>query len=72
MKDKNYHLSGCIGFEVSVVSMENVQGGIKLFIVGLSGKIDNRNVSKIKFEIEKNRTITRGSSAHPLISFRQW
>lgn len=58
MQGKNYHLSGCIEFEVAVVNMENAQGGIKLFVVGLSGKVDTQCVSKIKFKVEKDRPRT--------------
>ncbi len=30
LKDKNHHLSGCIEFEVAVVTMQKAQGGVQV------------------------------------------
>ena len=56
MKGKKYRLKDAIEFEVAVVNLKKAEGGIKLHVVGASGKHGKENVTKIKFKIEKDRT----------------
>jgi hypothetical protein len=55
MKNKGYHIKGCIDFDVAVVNMEKGQGGIKLYVMTLTGKRESENVTKIKFSLEKDK-----------------
>jgi hypothetical protein len=52
---EGYTLTGDIEFEVAVVNMENVEGGIKLYVVKLGGKHGEENVTKIKFKVGKGK-----------------
>lgn len=56
LKNKGYHISGAIEFEVAVVNMAKAEGGIKLYVVKAEGKHTSENVSKIKFKVEKTKT----------------
>jgi hypothetical protein len=55
LKNRDYVLSGDIEFEVAVVNVKKVGGGIKLFVADASGKYGEEDVSKIKFKIRKRR-----------------
>ena len=50
-KNKQYVLSGNIKFEVAVVTVKKGEGGLKLYVVGVSGKKSEKSVSKITFEV---------------------
>ena len=50
-KSKEYVLSGNIKFEVAVVTVKQGEGGLKLYVVGVSGKTSKESVSKITFEV---------------------
>lgn len=52
LKDE-YILKGDIEFDVAVVNMENVGGGVKLYVVKLGGEHSKENVTKIKFKVGK-------------------
>lgn len=50
-KNKQYVLSGNIKFEVAVVTVKKGEGGLKLYVVDISGKRSKESVSKITFEV---------------------
>jgi len=54
LKDRKYRLSKSIDFEVAVVNLKKAEGGLKLLVVGASGKYAKENITKIKFQIEKD------------------
>jgi len=56
LEGKKYRLSGSIEFEVAVVNVKKKEGGVKLYVVGASGKYGKEELTKIKFKIEKDRT----------------
>lgn len=55
LKGKKYRLSGCVEFEIAVVTVKKGEGGLRLFVVDASGKYEKENVSKIRFKIEEDR-----------------
>lgn len=56
LQKTGYGITGDIEFNVAVVNMEKVGGGIKLFVVRLAGDQGKENVTKIKFKVCKNRS----------------
>ncbi len=50
-KSKEYVLNGSIKFEVAVLTAKKGEGGLKLFVVDLSGKKSKESTSKITFEV---------------------
>lgn len=53
LKGKKYRLSDNIEFEVAVVNLKKAEGGVKLYVVGASGKYGKEELTKIKFKIGK-------------------
>jgi len=56
LKGRKYKLSKSIDFEVAVVNLKKAEGGLKLLVVGASGKYAKENITKIKFQIVKDRS----------------
>ena len=54
---EGYGLRGDIEFDVAVVNMENVGGGVKLYVVRLGKEQGKENVTKIKFKIGKDKEL---------------
>ena len=54
-KDKGHHLKGSILFDVAVVNLEKAEGGLRLYVVKAEGKYASECITKIRFEIEKDR-----------------
>jgi len=52
-KKGKYLIDGGIEFEVAVVNVKKGEGGIKLLVVNVGGKINKENISKIKFKIKE-------------------
>jgi hypothetical protein len=52
-KSKEYILNGSIKFEVAVLTVKKGEGGLKLFVVDLSGKASKESASKITFEVKQ-------------------
>jgi len=52
-KKGKYLIDGSIEFEVAVVNVKKGEGGIKLLVVNVGGKINKENISKIKFKIKE-------------------
>ena len=50
---KGYSLQGDIEFDVAVVNVKRAEGGLKLLVVGVSGKYDKENISKIRFKVSQ-------------------
>ena len=48
---KGYELIGDIEFEVAVVNLKKVGGGLRLLVVDASGKYSKEAVTKIKFRV---------------------
>jgi predicted transcriptional regulator with HTH domain len=59
-KNKQYVLSGNIKFEVAVVTVKKGEGGLKLYVVDVSGKKSKESISKITFEVTDKGRQTGG------------
>jgi hypothetical protein len=57
---EEYTLKGDIEFEVAVVNLESVGGGVKLYVVKLAGEHGKENVTKIKFKVGKRMKVSFG------------
>jgi hypothetical protein len=54
-RKEGWGLRGDIEFDVAVVNLENVGGGLKLYVVKLGGEHSKENVTRIKFKIGENQ-----------------
>jgi hypothetical protein len=51
---KGYEIAGDIEFEVAVVKIKEVGGGLKLHVIDASGKYDEKGVSRVKFKVQRS------------------
>jgi hypothetical protein len=64
-KDKGHHLKGSILFDVAVVNLEKAEGGLRLYVVKAEGKYASECITKIRFEIEKDKLPIDASAGKP-------
>jgi len=53
VKGSAYDIAPTIDFELAVVNMDKGEGGVKLYVVGIDGKVSKEELSRIKFSLPR-------------------